>query len=167
LARWSRERHGQRVEGQRCGPGFPRVRRASPETGGTASAAAAGAFERSRGTPMTAKLGKLIRMLSSDQPGEVTSAARAIVRTLQAAGTDIHALADHAERLQEPPRENNNKRRSWRDRRAWCAEHSGHLTARELEFITSLARWRGYPTPKQMDWLEAIEEKIRSRSGAR
>jgi len=33
-------------------------------------------------------------MLSSNQPGEVVNAARAICRALKSAGTDIHALAD-------------------------------------------------------------------------
>jgi hypothetical protein len=39
------------------------------------------------------KLGKLIRLLTSDCDGEVIGAARAITRTLDAAGLDIHALA--------------------------------------------------------------------------
>ena len=109
---------------------------------------------------MTARLGKLIRLLSSDQPNEAAAAARAIMRELQASGKDIHALADAAERgLQSP--EPSSERRSWRDRRAWCAQHPEFLSARELEFITSLKRWRGTPTPKQLDWLNAIEEKIR------
>ena len=42
---------------------------------------------------IASKLGKLIRMLSSSQDGEVLGAARAIVRTLANAGLDVHALA--------------------------------------------------------------------------
>jgi len=58
------------------------------------------------------QLGKLVRMLSSDQPGEVVAAAEAIKRTLAAQGLDIHALAAVVEAglhsspvpLEQPPR---------------------------------------------------------------
>jgi hypothetical protein len=109
---------------------------------------------------VTVRLGKLIRLLSSDQPGEAAAAAAAIVRHLQAVGKDIHEFADAAERGLQTP-DNDKHQQSWRDRRAWCARHPEFLSVRELEFITSLARWRGHPTVKQMDWLRAIEEKIR------
>jgi len=33
----------------------------------------------------------------------------------------------------------------------------------EALFISDLERWRGYPTPKQMEWLLSIEQKIRDR----
>jgi len=39
------------------------------------------------------KLASLVRLLASDRDGEVVAAARAAVRTLKAAGADIHALA--------------------------------------------------------------------------
>jgi hypothetical protein len=44
--------------------------------------------------PIVSKLVPLVRMLSSDNEGEVINAARAIVRILKATGTDIHALAE-------------------------------------------------------------------------
>jgi len=43
--------------------------------------------------PIANRLGKLIRMLSSNQDGDVLNAARAIVRTLDNVGLDVHALA--------------------------------------------------------------------------
>ena len=46
----------------------------------------------SRRTPLEQKLGTFIRMLASERDGEVVAAARAIVRTLKAAGADIHVL---------------------------------------------------------------------------
>ncbi len=48
-------------------------------------------------TPLEQKLGTFIRMLASERDGEVVAAARAIVRTLKAAGADIHVLADRVE----------------------------------------------------------------------
>jgi hypothetical protein len=44
--------------------------------------------------PVADRLGKLLRLLSSDRDGEVIGAARAIVRTLGSAGLDVHALAE-------------------------------------------------------------------------
>ena len=43
--------------------------------------------------PLTDKLAKFVRLLSSDQDGEVIAAAGAIRRTLLAANLDIHDLA--------------------------------------------------------------------------
>jgi len=48
-------------------------------------------------TPTSRRIGQLIRMLSSDQPGEAGAAAQALNKTLTAAGLDIHALAEAAE----------------------------------------------------------------------
>ena len=45
----------------------------------------------------TEKIGKLIKMLSSSNDGEVVAAARAILRTLAQEGTDIHELAERVE----------------------------------------------------------------------
>jgi hypothetical protein len=47
--------------------------------------------------PLTRRLGQLVRMLASDQPGEVANAADALNRTLASAGLDIHDLARLAE----------------------------------------------------------------------
>ena len=42
--------------------------------------------------PVADKLGKLLRLLSSDRDGELVGTARAIVRTLDGAGLDLHLL---------------------------------------------------------------------------
>jgi hypothetical protein len=47
--------------------------------------------------PTSRRIEQLIRMLSSDQPGEVAAAAQAINKTLTSAGLDIHKLAEIAE----------------------------------------------------------------------
>ncbi len=44
------------------------------------------------------KISKLIKLLSSDKPGEVVAAASALKRTLGSAGLDLHDLAAAAER---------------------------------------------------------------------
>jgi hypothetical protein len=43
------------------------------------------------------KIKKLIKMLSSPNDGEVVAAARALMRTLEAEGADIHELAERVE----------------------------------------------------------------------
>jgi hypothetical protein len=43
--------------------------------------------------PTSRRIGQLLRMLSSDQPGEAGAAAQALNRTLTSAGLDIHELA--------------------------------------------------------------------------
>ena len=45
----------------------------------------------------TEKIGKLIKMPSSPNDGEVVAAARAILRTLAQEGADIHELATRVE----------------------------------------------------------------------
>ena len=50
-----------------------------------------------------ARLGKLLPLLGSPEPGEVTATAAAIGRTLKAAGLDWHALATHVATAQPPP----------------------------------------------------------------
>jgi hypothetical protein len=46
---------------------------------------------------VTAKLGNVIRRLSSDSDGEIIAAMHAILRLLQSCGGDIHALAAQVE----------------------------------------------------------------------
>ena len=44
------------------------------------------------------RVASLIRRLSSQSDGEIVATARALMRTLESAGTDIHALAGHVEK---------------------------------------------------------------------
>jgi hypothetical protein len=48
-------------------------------------------------TLVAKKIGKFIRLLSSERDGEVVAAAHALVRTLEANKLDIHALAKRIE----------------------------------------------------------------------
>ena len=43
------------------------------------------------------RLGQFVRLLASDQPGEVVAAAAAIKRALAGCGADMHALAEEVE----------------------------------------------------------------------
>jgi hypothetical protein len=121
------------------------------------------------------RLKKLLLMLSSDQPGEVVAAAKAIGRSLKTDGSDWHDLARRlsaparAHTSEQPRRDNNNKDNSnkdnsnkdWRALREYCLQHDDLLRPRESEFIDSIGEWRGGLTEKQSAWLIAIYARIR------
>ena len=75
-------------------------------------------------TPIANKLGKLIRLLSSDRDGEVVSAARAISRTLDSEKLDIHALANVVEGAEAPT---SLAEPSWHEIARECAAHRDQL----------------------------------------
>jgi hypothetical protein len=49
---------------------------------------------------------------------------------------------------------------TWHDMRQVCLANPDVLSDRELEFVTSLARWRGTLTSRQSDWLFAIYSRV-------
>lgn len=53
--------------------------------------------------PISDRVGKLLRLLASDNDGEVVAAVKALRRTLQSAGADLHALADVIEKPTAAP----------------------------------------------------------------
>jgi hypothetical protein len=114
------------------------------------------------------RLGKLLRMLSSDKPGEVVAAASAIMRTLAAEGTDIHNLADAVCRPAVPRAEAKAQRASasadstdWRDVARKCEACSAALNERERKFVNDMVGWRTTPSEKQQAWLLSILNKVR------
>jgi hypothetical protein len=120
------------------------------------------------------KLGKLLRLLSSDKPGEVVAAASAIMRTLATEGLDIHSLADalcrparRAEaKAQRAPRETADDcadTTDWHSVACECEAHSAALTAREHKFVSDMVTWtmRARPSERQRAWLMIIFNKVR------
>jgi hypothetical protein len=139
-------------------------------------------------TPIADKLGKLLRLLSSDRDGEVVGAARAIVRTLDGAGLDIHALAEslgingkkfsEADALEIYQRGVKDGKRAaegggfhsmdeptWHEIACECAAHDDRLRdERERQFVRDMVRRTvrgGEPTEKQAHWLRAIYARVR------
>lgn len=105
------------------------------------------------------KLRKLVPLLGSDKPGEVVAAASAIGRALRGADLDWHDLADAIERQfgrREPS--------SWQALAERCLaigdDLDDLLTDREITFLRSIRRWRGPPSPKQVEWLTAIAASL-------
>jgi hypothetical protein len=149
-----------------------------------------GAVMSSSLAPVADKLGKLLRLLSSDRDGEIVGAARAIVRTLDGAGLDIHALAEgigapadskkkfsEADALEIYRRGVEDGKRAaefwfrsvdeptWHEIAGECAAHDECLRdERERQFVRDMVRWTvrgGEPTEKQAHWLRAIYARVR------
>jgi hypothetical protein len=108
------------------------------------------------------RIGQLVRMLGSDQSGEVIAAASAIKRTLRAAGVDMHAFADAAElALTSPlvPADDDTVALI-----RLCLDREDDLNDRERQFIHDLDRLRRReikPSPRQEAWLISIFERLR------
>jgi hypothetical protein len=110
--------------------------------------------------PAAAKLGKLIRLLSSDKDGEVLAAVGAIKRTLQSEGINIHSLAavieSGAQQIHVEP--------SWYEIACECENNFEKLREREREFVQDMVRRTvhgGEPTEKQAAWHRAIYVRVR------
>lgn len=115
--------------------------------------------------PVAPKLARLIPRLASDHDGEVVATARAIVRTLTAAGLDLHDLSNlldgSAVDPDAPPQ-------SWGDLATWCRTNDyGRLKPHERNFIADMAIRLPLglePTEKQAHWLGAIYARLRRSS---
>jgi len=118
--------------------------------------------------PVALKLAKLLPLLASDKDGEVVATARAIDRTLRAAGLDLHALAArlNAETrivYRDPPQR---EPQTWSEVARWCRDHErGRLADHERKFIRDMAArlvCGGEPTERQGAWLRALYAKLRA-----
>jgi hypothetical protein len=116
----------------------------------------------SRLTDIAPRLKKLLLMLSSDQPGEVVNAARAIDATLRGAGADWHELVGRLTAAPVATRDRHEGRDvSWRAMHEFCARHGDLLQLREWDFVHDLEHWRGNLTERQHAWLFSIYARIR------
>jgi hypothetical protein len=121
------------------------------------------------------RVGQLIRLLNSDKSGEVLGAARAINRTLESAGADIHDLADIVEHgLLQPqlpppaPDLAEVARRELSDMLEYCRSRGEKLNERELAFIAKMLfylRRDGMNfkmSERQLAWLVGIFDRLRA-----
>jgi hypothetical protein len=110
------------------------------------------------------KLGKLIRLLSSNRDGEVLAAVHALKRVLDGGKLDIHALADMVEAAGvSPARHGKTREPSWNQIARECASRPDLLRDHERAFVSDMVRWtaaRGEPTPKQATWLRSIYVRV-------
>jgi hypothetical protein len=119
--------------------------------------------------PIAARVATFIRLLASDKDGEIIAAVQAIQRTLKAAGTDIHSVAERVEKpngrgLTEAEmkklfaagyvagvRAAENKHfgtgnflrvdglPAWHEIARYCQQHGSRLRGNEQEFVNDMA----------------------------
>jgi hypothetical protein len=116
-------------------------------------------------------LAKQIRLLASNHDGEVLAAARAIGRSLKAAGHDLHDMAqEFVETPSAAPAPSGGFRDpfgdddgdpGWETMVEVCVRNPGRFTVKEREFLASMECWRGEPTERQSAWLAALFKRAR------
>jgi hypothetical protein len=117
---------------------------------------------------------KLIRLLASNVDGEVLAAVRALGRALKASGCDFHDLACIVEASSTAPSgraeadfhnhfggDDDETELPWEIMVDACADQPDQFTSKEQQFLQSMQDWYGTPTPKQLDWLVALFERVR------
>jgi len=119
------------------------------------------------------RIGQLIRLLGSDQDGEVVAAARALGRTLTSVGADFHTLADSIERSAHISAVVGNSynepaaTRGCEDHRAiarWLLDSGARLSPKEWSFVADMAKRFGTLSERQEAWLRAIYERVSAQS---
>jgi hypothetical protein len=96
------------------------------------------------------KIGKLVRLLGSDRPGEVVAAAAALKRALAASGRDLHDLAATVESglRQEPPTPRAwgpaaPAADNWQSMAWFCHHHRHRLPEHHRQFVEDLLLGQG------------------------
>jgi hypothetical protein len=117
-------------------------------------------------------LAKLIRLLSSDVDGEALGAVRAPGRALRSAGADFHDLANIVETSSTAPSasdrpdhfdgDDGETELPWQSMVDVCTGELERFTFKEQQFLHTMQRWRGTPTEKQLNWLNALFERVRA-----
>lgn len=118
---------------------------------------------------LAGRLGKLLRMLSSDKEHEVLAAVRAIMRTLNAEKLDIHTLACAVENGTKVTDKQDFvsvvDASDWLQIAEFCRNRDDRLSEKEQTFINDImARvvWRE-PSEKQQKWLLSIFYRLGGR----
>lgn len=108
------------------------------------------------------KLCRMIPRLASTADAEVVATARAIERTLDSAGLCWHDLAACIDRgLPAPsPAPEEPAMPTWRQMQLYCVERARLLSLKEGNFVRNIGGWRGKPTPKQLQWLADIYDRL-------
>ena len=142
--------------------------------------------------PIAEKLRRCVRLLTSDRDGEILAAARALGRTLKAAGLDIHILADavghtkgHSHKTVDKAEEkrifdrgfeageraarktgNGAKEPTWHEIAVCCAECPDRLRDdRERKFVRDMVALTvrgGKLSEKQQSWLRSIYVRVQT-----
>jgi hypothetical protein len=108
------------------------------------------------------RLVKLLGMLGSAHDGEIAAAGRKAseyIRQHRLQWSDVIA-APRLAPPSPPPRPAWQWVRPWQKMVGHLQVHRVELSAREREFIDTLATWRREPTSRQYDWLSALYARV-------
>src|SRR5437660_419876 len=108
------------------------------------------------------RLAKLLGMLGSSHDGEALAAARQAERLRAEAGLTWTEIV--IPRLPAPPKRRNSA--TVAETVAFLLNHEEALTEWERDFVRSISRQNYRPSPKQIEVLEPLVEKVR-RAAAR
>jgi hypothetical protein len=118
-------------------------------------------------SPVATRVGQLLRLaISTDKDGEALNALAAVRRTLAAVDLDLHAVEiglQQAPPTAVDPAEPEQQKRDWRSEVKFCHRHRDQLAEHECGLVNTLMRWKGTPTPKQLDWLARIVQRIKAK----
>jgi hypothetical protein len=110
--------------------------------------------------PHLSRIGKCLRLLSSDKDHEVIAAARALARVLADTGADFHHLAHIIEQHFQIPEESAPPRlEPWQRQAQWLLDHGELWGSREKSFLENLARSPTPPTRGQRQWMDDIRAR--------
>jgi hypothetical protein len=127
------------------------------------------------------KLAKLLRLLSSDKPGEVLAAVEAIKRTLDVVGMDLHDLADVVAGGFEKPAPEKKRVPAKRappapdteywESMAWFSHyHRQHLSTTDRDYVHDVLLGRHFDCGRadagMMSRLRGIVRRIKAAEGA-
>src|SRR5262245_9394929 len=103
---------------------------------------------------MSARAGQLVRLMSSPNDNEALAALRALGRLMEGEGFDFHWLAESVERAWTKPIPipwYKLVEKPWQTK-AKNLLHlaAGKLSRSEIDFLRSMADWRGTPSGRQL-----------------
>jgi len=105
----------------------------------------------------TDRLAKLCGMLGSAHDGERAAAAALADRMVSELGLTWHDVISVPLVPADPISADSV---TWQEALDVCLEHIHELDARSQAFVRSLARWRGPPSAKQLDWLFDVYARV-------
>ena len=107
------------------------------------------------------RLAKLLGMLGSDHAGERAAAALKADELVKREGLRWCDVIQPREPVAvECESYFRSSEHDWRAMVKACMAQAAALSARELQFVRTMVRWRGEPSEKQFEWLESIYARI-------
>jgi hypothetical protein len=109
----------------------------------------------------------MLLMLRATMPGEIVAARDALLRVAQAEKYDVHTMAHELTGALIAWRASGKEKPDTKQMARFCMtriEDGARVSDKENKFIEDMLGWRR-PSPKQIDWLESIYERLKGTMG--